>query len=434
MVGRQGETEGTRVATVVVPPPPSLEMAAGERARAFDFVWQTIAERYHDPKLNGVDWQAVRERYRPLAIAAKDDGAFWENLDRMTGELRDSHTRVESPERVALRKRDESISLGFAFMPLEGKLAVTSVSTDSDAWWAGVRPGMILVDIAGEPAMAAYERLMADTRQDSTERSRHFRALRRLLTGPENSKVPFAFERSDGSRFQATVARRKFTSRASTMHRVLPSGFGYLRLTQWTLGVGSRVVSGLDELRDTPGLIIDLRGNPGGAVQTVDRLLAEFFDKSTELGRTTTRTGKPISMLFGTVEIIKLKSTVEGNPRAYKGPVAILVNSQSASASELFAGTMQAAGRAVVVGQPTCGCLLGFLGYARVPGGAELAYSEVGFVLSNGKRIEGEGVMPDHPVPVALPDLVANRDRTLETAQEILRKLTAAGSPTRAGG
>ena len=434
MVGRQGEAEATQVATVVVPPPPAHEMSVRERTRAFDFVWETIAERYYDPKLNGVDWKAVGQRYRPLALGAKDDSTFWESLDRMTGELHDSHTRVESPERVALRKRDESITLGFGFMPLEGKLAVTSVNTDSDAWWAGVRPGMTLVDIGGEPAMVAYQRLMADTRFDSTERSRHFRVLRRILTGPEDSKVPFAFERSDGSRFQATVGRRKFSSRASTTHRVLPSGFGYLRLTQWTLGVGPRAVAGVEALRDTPGLIIDLRGNPGGAVQTVDQLLTEFFDKSAELGRTTTRTGKPVSVLFGAVEIIKLKSTIEGNPNAYKGKVAILVNSQSASASELFAGTMQAAGRAVVVGQPTCGCLLGFLGYARVPGGAELAYSEVGFVLSNGKRIEGEGVMPDYPVPIALADLVANRDRMLETAQEILKKMTAAAGSTPAGG
>jgi carboxyl-terminal processing protease len=334
---------------------------------------------------------------------------------------------------VALRKRDESISLGFSFVPLEGKLVVTGVNTESDAWWAGVRPGMTLVDIGGEPATVAYERLMADTRYDSTERSRHFRALRRLLTGPEDSKVPFTFERADGSRFQATVARRKFSSRAGTSHRVLPSGFGYLRLSQWTLGINSRMVSGLEALRETPGLVIDLRGNPGGAVQSVDRLLSEFFDKTTELAHTTTRTGKPISMLFGAVEIIKLKSTVEGNPKAYKGAVAILVNSQSASASELFAGAMQATGRGVVIGQPTCGCLLGFLGYARVPGGGEMAYSEVGFVLSNGKRIEGEGVMPDHEVPTSLSDLVASRDRALETAQEILRKMVADGSSRRGG-
>src|SRR5476649_1007070 len=120
---------------------------------------------------------------------------------------------------------------------------------------------------------------------------------------------------------------------------------------------------------------------------------------------------------MGAIEVIKLSHVVPGNQDAYKAPVVILVNSGSASGSELFAGAMQAAGRAEVMGQPSCGCLLGFLGYARIPGGAELAYSEVGFVLRNGKRIEGEGVIPDRTVPVTLPDLQMNRDRTLEEAQ-----------------
>jgi carboxyl-terminal processing protease len=98
----------------------------------------------------------------------------------------------------------------------------------------------------------------------------------------------------------------------------------------------------------------------------------------------------------------------------------ILVDGLSASGSELFAGTLQATGRAKVVGEPSCGCLLGFLGYARIPGGAELAYSEVGFVLPNGKHVEGEGVIPDVIVPHTLEDLRVSRDRALEQAQALL--------------
>jgi carboxyl-terminal processing protease len=155
-------------------------------------------------------------------------------------------------------------------------------------------------------------------------------------------------------------------------------------------------------------------------------MLGHFFTERTELGRTTTRTGRPISLFFDAVEIIKLKTVVEGSADAYKGPVVILVNAGSASGSELFAGTMQAVGRAKVVGAPSCGCLLGFLGYAPIPGGGELAYSEVGFIMTNGKRIEGEGVVPDHPVVPTLADLQQNRDRPLEEAQQVLRTLVPA--------
>ncbi len=419
MIGRQ-MGDATAVPTQVVASPRPETMRAEERQVAFDFVWRTINDNYYNAKLNGVDWGAVGERYRPLALAARDDEAFWDALDRMAGELKDAHTRVESPKRVELRKREEVITLGFVFVPTAGKLAVSGVNTESDAWWAGVRAGMTLVQIGGEPAMQAYERLKSETRLDSTERSRHARAMRKIISGDEGTRESFTFERADATRFDATLTRRKVVTRATENHRVLPSGFGYLRFGQWSLSLTARAVTALAELKDTPGLVIDLRGNPGGAVQAVNQMLERFFPTRTEIGHTITRTGKPVGFLLGSVEIIKLKRAIDGNKNAYKGPVVILVNAGSASGSELFAATMQAAGRAVVMGEPSCGCLLGFLGYARIPGGAELAYSEVGFVMANDKRIEGEGVIPDRTVPLNLADLQMNRDRALEEAQAAL--------------
>jgi carboxyl-terminal processing protease len=421
MIGRQ--LGAVKPAANEFTPRAPIPLAVPQREEAFDFVWNTINERYHDAALNGADWVAAAHKYRPLALAAANDEAFWEVLDRMTGELHDSHTRVESPARVELRQRDESITLGFSFARVQGRLAVTGVHAESDAWWSGVRPGMLLVSIAGEPAESAYAKLESETRYDSTERSRHNRAVRRLMTGDLGSTLAFTFERADGTRFDAVLTRRKVSTRPSESHRVLPSGFGYVRFSQWTLTQSSRAVDAIDELKSTPGLVIDLRNNPGGAVTAVNRVLERFFTERTELGRATTRNGKPIALFFDALEIIKLNAVVAGSADAYKGPVVILLNSGSASGSELFAGTLQAVGRAKVVGQPSCGCLLGFLGYAHIPGGGELAYSEVGFVMTNGKRIEGEGVIPDHLVSPTLIDLQQNRDRTLEEAQEVLRTL-----------
>ena len=55
-----------------------------------------------------------------MALAAANDDDFWDVLDRMTGELKDAHTRVESPKSVALRMKDETVTLGFTFSPIEG--------------------------------------------------------------------------------------------------------------------------------------------------------------------------------------------------------------------------------------------------------------------------------------------------------------------------
>ena len=419
VLGRQlGEAHAPP--TEVVPSPPSATLAADARQRAFNFVWETIRDRYYDPNFNGVDWNAVRARYEPQAMQAKDDDAFWDVLDRMTGELHDAHTRVESPKRVELRQRDESITFGLSIALLDDRLALSAVNPDSDAWWAGVRPGMFLVAIDGEPAKQAYEKALARTRMDSTDRARHLRAVRRIMTGALGTKSRVEFERADGTRFTTTLARRTQRTPPTEAHRLLPSGFGYIRFSEWTIGASLKAMLAVDELKKAPGIIIDLRNNPGGAAEAVNMMLGRFFTETTEVGQTLTRSGKPVSLFFGMIEIIKLKREIEGNKNAYRGPVVILVNAGSASASELFAGTMQAAGRAQVVGQPSCGCLLGFLGYAHIPGGADLAYSEVGFMLSNGKRIEGEGVTPDRPVPLSVTDLRLARDRPLEEAQVLL--------------
>ena len=428
VIGRQ-LVDPTVTPVEVVPSTAPRVLTAETRREAFDFVWNTVNDRYHDRALNGVDWKAVGEKYRPLAMAARDDEAFWDVLDRMAGELKDSHTRVESPRRVELRKRDESVTLGFSFIPLDSRLVVTGVHPDSDAWWAGVRAGMFLVRIGEENAEAAYRRMLSETRLTSTDRARHMTTVRRLVTGDLGSATKLTFERPDGTRIEGTFTRRRVVSRPTAAHRILPSGYGYLRLSQWTVGVMPAVLDGIEALENAPGIVIDVRGNPGGSVHAVNAMLSRFFEKKTDLGDVTTRTGQPVSLLFGTVEIIKLKQEVGGRADAYKGPVVILVNAGSGSGSELFAGTMQAVGRATIVGEPSCGCLLGFLGYARIPGGAELAYSEVGFVMANGRKIEGEGVQPDRPVPLNLTDLRAGRDRALEEAQAILATRVAS-APT----
>jgi carboxyl-terminal processing protease len=399
-------------------------MDSATREAAFEFVWRTVDERYYDPKTNGVDWQAVGARWRAPVLEATDDDAFWDRLDRMAGELRDVHTRVVSPKRARLLERWQAVGLGFAFRPLGPALVVTSVNRASDAWKAGVRPGMTLAEVNGEPAQTTFARLRAEARAGSTENQRNTLAASRLLGGEPQSTATLVFAGADGTRLQATLARQVFRNPPLVTHRRLPEGPGYIRLSAWHPSQTGAMTQALAALKDAPSLVIDLRGNGGGSGGMVEQVARQFFEGEVRAGRVLTRTGKPITLAFELIPVIKLEQVLRGTGR-YKAPVAILMDPLSASASESFAGIMQSQKRATVVGEVSCGCLLGFLVYATVPGGGQLAYSEVGFALPDGRRIEGTGVVPDLPVPPTAQDLLDNRDRALEAAVAHLARASA---------
>ncbi|MFM8591105.1 MAG: S41 family peptidase [Limnohabitans sp.] len=402
-------------------PAPQAPLDTATRTAAFNFVWRTVDERYFDPKMNGVDWKAAAEKWRTPVLQAPDDDAFWDRLDRMAGELNDVHTRVVSPKRAQLIERSQSVSLGFSFRPLGDSLVVTTVNAEADAWWAGMRPGMALLAVEGEPAQAVYNRLRTEARGGSTEQQRHNLAAARLLAGEPDSTVRLACARADDSRIEAVLRRTVLSNPPRVTQRRLPEGPGYIRLSAWNASLQGRMLSAIEALKDAPSLIIDLRGNGGGSAGMVQRVAQAFFEGEVQAGRTLTRTGKPITLALEMVELVKLQNTLKGTG-LYKGPVAILVDAGSGSASEKFSGLLQSLQRATIVGQVTCGCLLGYLGYAEVPGGGKLAYSELGYVMPEGSRIEATGVVPNLEVLTSVDVLLLGRDRALEVAVAHLKQ------------
>jgi carboxyl-terminal processing protease len=396
----------------------------GWRQAALDTVWNTVNERYYDPKLNGIDWKAARAKYEPLLAKANDDD-YWELLDRMTGELKDSHTRVESPKRVEEMKNQESHSLGINFTESEGKLLLISVNPDSDAYWAGARAGMVIRTIDGLGALPFYRKLVDEARDSSTPWAKTRGAVRKINAGAVKSKVSMVFERGDGTLIDATMERRKFSVPPSMSFRKLPSGYGYVRFSGFNESLRARVLAAIEELKDTPGMILDLRGNGGGSGDMAAAIMSRFFEQDQKGAKVLTRTGKPVTVMF--IPIIKTEPVLKGAGKsAYTKPLVVLTNSGSASASEIVSGGLQDAGRALVVGERTCGCLLGYIGYADLPGGGQLAYSELGFMFGKGKRIEGEGVVPDKEVTLSAEDYRLNRDRVLEAAEALLGAKIAA--------
>ncbi len=400
-------------------PVPDLNSGTWKRD-AFENVWNTVNDKYYDPNLNGVNWQAVRAAYEPQIINAGTDDRYWELLDKMTGELKDSHTRVHGPKQVAQQRNHEVHSLGLGFLEMNNALVVTSTHPESDPWWAGVRPGMVVKVIDGEPAIALYQRLIAEVRDSSTAWTRTRGAMRKILAGDPDTKITMIFGRMDGTEITATMKRRKFRAPPEFTHRVLPSGFGYLRFSNFTGSMESAILDAITTMKDSPGLIVDLRNNGGGSLGMANKLATKFLSEPTKGARILTRTGRPVTVAF--IPTMKMEPVLNGNKEsAYTKPLAILTNEGSASASEVFSSTLQDLGRATVFGQRTCGCLLGYLGYADLPGGGQLAYSELGFVTPNGKRIEGEGVKPDVDIKLTREDILFNRDRILEAAENFLQ-------------
>ena len=402
-----------------VPATPAVRLAA------IDAVWHTVNERYYRANLNGVDWRAARVKWQPLVLAAATDDEFWERLDQMAGELADSHTRVESPKAVIRRKQQQSFSLGLNLRIVDDKLIVLSVNPEADAYWAGVRAGMQVTRIADRDAQTQWRDWSLSARKTSSPQAALRAPLRKLSEAAAlavSAGLMMEFERADGTRINALLKPRTLSTRPMVTHRVLPSGLGYVRLTAFQESLHGALLQAIITLKGTPALILDLRGNGGGSAAMSESLIGSFFKTKTLIGRTETRTGEPVTIAFGAIKLITLERSVPGRDDAYAGKVAILMDNDSASASEATAGGLQSTGRAVVVGETSCGCLLAYLGYATLPGGGELAYSEVGFSTVKGERIEGRGVIPDIAVARTLEDIRASRDRTLEMAQAALLK------------
>jgi carboxyl-terminal processing protease len=257
--------------------------------------------------------------------------------------------------------------------------------------------------------------------------------VRKIVAGDPDTKITMTFVRADGSEITASMKRRKFRAPAEFSQRVLPSGFGYIRFSNFIGSMESGILAAITTMKDTPGMIVDLRNNGGGSAGMANDLVAKFLSEPQKGVRLLTRTGKPVTIAF--ITTMKMQTELKGDKQsAYSKPLVILTNENSASASEIFTGTLQDLGRATVIGQRTCGCLLGYLGYADLPGGGQLAYSELGFVTPKGKRIEGEGVKPDVEITLARDDILFNRDRILEAAERFLQEKTQAQPDSKATG
>jgi hypothetical protein len=172
-------------------------------------------------------------------------------------------------------------------------------------------------------------------------------------------------------------------------------------------------------MRDAPGIVLDLRGNRGGLLGLVYGLGGLFETRPVSFGVMRTRAG------WHELGIVPQKN-------GYRGQLVVLIDAETQSAAEIFAGGVQASGRALVVGQRSAGATLPSAA-KELPTGAILQYAFADFVGGDGRLIEGVGVEPTIPVRLSRRQLLAGRDPQLEAALDAIDTKGAAPVVVSAG-
>jgi carboxyl-terminal processing protease len=382
-------------------------LSSKERVEVFETVWKTINDEYYDPTFNGVNWSAARERYRPRVEAVKGDEEFYAVISEMLLDLQDLHTSFVAPD-------TQPRSSGISVYEVENRIVVVNVDPDSDAARAGVKAGMIVCTFDGKPIDERLTQLRTSLGHWSNQQAYRFVISGRILRDPASTTFKLGLEREDGTRFEVVLTRRTVTSpQAKLISYRLPSGVSYMKISAVLRSpVEDQFESEFQKLKDSPGLIIDLRGINGGDIKGVGLKIANhFFPSKVSFGKFINRSGAVPP---------RLSLSAEGDSQTYKGLVVILIDETTASAGEVFASGFQENLRARVIGQQSCGCVLD-RDSKKVKGGGLLYYSHLGYISSKGRKLEGAGVVPDKTVRPTIGSLQQGRDLILEEAESFLR-------------
>lgn len=185
---------------------------------------------------------------------------------------------------------------------------------------------------------------------------------------------------------------------------------GLIAFSVWLTPIAPAFDEAIDRFRESLGIVIDLRGNPGGLGAMVMGMGGHFFTRPTSLGTMSTRESE-IHFRVNPRRTDSAGRLVE----PLDLPVAILVDEMSASTSEIFAGGMQEARRARIFGRTTPGAALPAT-VTSLPNGDVLMAAVADFTTPKGVRLEGRGVVPDEPIELDPASLATGVDPDLAAA------------------
>jgi carboxyl-terminal processing protease len=407
--------------------------ATSDALREFDTAWRILRDNYVAENAAHIDWDALRAELRPRAEAAQSIDDVRALIRVMLARVGQSHFAI-LPAPIASDLGGPALSpgevgsAGFDVIPLDGNLVVERVDDGGPAAEAGVAPGWVLTRVGDRDVQAA---LLATSAESSGGPSfRRWALGTSMLRGRVGAAVDLEFRDGSEVLVRKQVVRRpepgtpvKFGHLPTLFARVdarpvARNGrqIGVIAFNVWMTPIAQQLDDAIDRFRQAKGLVIDLRGNPGGVLTMIMGFAGHFLDAPVNLGTITTRESS-----LSLVANPRVVNAAGKRVKPFAGPVAILIDGGSYSASEIFAGGMQSVSRARVFGSQTAGGALPAV-LERLPGGDVLQYAIGDFTTSRGDRIEGRGVVPDVSVSPTRQKLLEGRDPALEAALDWIEK------------
>jgi carboxyl-terminal processing protease len=253
----------------------------------------------------------------------------------------------------------------------DGFVKVISPIDDTPAQRAGVEAGDLVIRLDDTPVkgMALSEAV-------------------KVMRGKPGTDIVLTIVREGVDRPIRITITRDVIHVTSVRSRPLEPGFGYVRISQFQLRTGESLREAVGKLREEAdddglkGLVLDLRNNPGGVLNAAVSVSDAFLDKGI------------IVYTEGRMDDAKLTFSAKGSDVLDDIPLVVLVNSGSASASEIVAGALQDHGRAVIMGEKTFG--KGSVQTILPLGnGSALKLTTARYYTPSGTSIQARGIVPD---------------------------------------
>jgi carboxyl-terminal processing protease len=313
----------------------------------FDELWETLRDRYAYFTDKVTDWDRVRQLYRPRVAEMTDvDDKWLRLLDAVTNELYDAHTHFEAP--VAGLPRWPLSDIFVEESP-EG-VRVAGLRDASAAVDAGVAIGDFVLGIDGIPFETAVTLRTPRTLTRPDPQARKY-AINAAVGGRRDKERQLRLRSTDGSERNLLLPSKPVPDRVPIIHRRLPEGFGYIAITTFgNYDAPKAFDAALAELRDTPGLVLDVRENGGGDTEVARPIMGRFIRERRPYAMMRRRSGRGLALSDPWTEYVEPKG-----PFTYDKPVVVLQNHWSGSMAEGFPMGMKGIGRAVTVGTETMG-------------------------------------------------------------------------------